>query len=60
MQRQQHCKEMSSENVLLVQLRNFGVSPKTMEMFYYSFIESDLTSCLVCWLGILSKNIEAS
>ena len=33
--------------------RSFGVSPKTLHMFYCSFIENVLTSCLVCWFGIL-------
>ena len=35
-------------------LRSFGASPKTPHMFYCSFIESLLTSCLVCWFGTFS------
>ena len=34
--------------------RSFGVSPKTLQMFYRSFIESVLTSSFVCWFGTLS------
>ena len=30
------------------------MSPKTLQMFYRSFIESVLTTSFVCWFGTLS------
>ena len=38
----------------MFRLRSFGVSPKTLQMFHRSFIESILTSSFVCWFGTLS------
>ena len=38
----------------MFRLRSFGVSPKTLHIFYRSFIESVLTSSFVCWFGTLS------
>ena len=38
----------------MFRLRSFGVSPKILQMFYRSFIESVLTSSFVCWFGTLS------
>ena len=38
----------------MFRLRSFRVSPKTLQMFYRSFIESVLTSSFVCWFGTLS------
>ena len=32
-------------------LKSFGVSSKTLLMFYRRFIESVLTSSFVCWFG---------
>ena len=38
----------------IFRLRSFGVSRKTLQMFYCSFIDSVLTSSFVCWFGTLS------
>ena len=38
----------------MFRLRSFGVSRKTLQMFYRSFIESVLTSYFVCWFGTVS------
>ena len=38
----------------MFRLRSFGVSPKTLQMFYRSFNESVLTSSFPCWFGTLS------
>ena len=37
-----------------LKLRSYGVSPNTLHMFYCGFIQSILSSCLVCWFGSLS------
>ena len=44
-------KKCDQRMFCMLRQRSFGVSPKTLQMFYRSFIESVLTSSFVCWFG---------
>ena len=47
-------KKCHQKMICMFRLKSFGVSRKTLQMFYRSFIESVLTSSCVCWFGTLS------